>query len=199
MSIRPLHILKDADGTLLDWGGHWDWMRLSERFANYTNIPLTKDQRSFNLKLGLNEEESAAVDEMFDAFKYGKLKPIEGAVEAYRKAEEAGHFVQIATSPWWTNRKCLQGKSNSILKYFGEDARKNMILTGDKTVLRGDYLFDDKPEIRGHYSPMWQQILFDQPYNQEIDLPRITSWDQEEDTLQFLEELNVAVWDAMAL
>lgn len=193
MSLRPLHLLLDADGNMLNWGGRWDEHRTSEKYAKFTNIPLTQDQRSFNLKLNLNEEESAVVDEIFNlpGF-YRDLEPFEGAVEAYHKMVEKGHRVQFATSPWWSNDTCLQDKSESILKHFGEDAQRNMILASDKTSLRGDYLFDDKPEISGHYTkegrqPEWSQILFDQPYNQDVDLPRIYSWYDWEEKLEELE------------
>lgn len=181
MTFKPLHILLDVDGTFLSWGGRWDEIH-SQHFSSYTNIPLSAVQTDFNLKLGLNEEEQGIVDQMFNfpGF-YKDLEPFEGAVEAYRKMIEAGHHVQFVTSPWWSNPTCLQDKSESILKYFGEDAQRTAVYTSDKTSVRGDFLFDDKPKITGHYTergqrPTWQQILFDQPYNQKVDLPRIHSW-----------------------
>lgn len=177
MTLHKLHILLDADGNMMDWGGRWDHIRTSE-YTEWNNLPLTQDQRSFNLKLNLSEEEAAIVDEIFNrpGF-YRDLEPFEGAVEAYHKMVEAGHRVQFATSPWWSNSTCLQDKSESILQHFGEEAQKSLILTSDKTTIMADFLFDDKPEIKGFYTPVWQQILFDQPYNREIDLPRITSWE----------------------
>lgn len=195
MTLPQLHLLLDADGNFMDWGGKWDHIRSTE-YAEYVNLPLTQDQRSFNLKLNLTEDEGAIVDEIFNrpGF-YRDLEPFEGAVEAYHKMVEAGHRVQFATSPWWSNSTCLQDKSESILQHFGEEAQRSLILTGDKTALRGDFLFDDKPEITGHYTkegrtPEWQQILFDQPYNCDIDLPRIHSWvgDEWEEILERLLE-----------
>lgn len=187
MSLRPLHILLDADGTLLDWGAQWDAL-LEELYPNLTNIPRTLNQRSFNLNLNLNEEERAAVAHVFNhpGF-YGSLKPLPGAQEAVAKMIEQGHHVQIATSPWWDNPTCLQDKSDSIARFFGEELRSRSHFGNDKTVLRADYLFDDKPEIKGHYSPMWAQILYDQPYNKEVDLPRIYSWENWEGMLEALE------------
>lgn len=188
MTLRLLHILLDADGNMLNWGGKWDRVRSTD-FSDFTNIPLTPDQRSFNLKLGLTEEEAAVVDTIFNmpGF-YRDLEPFEGAVEAYHKMVEAGHRVQFATSPWWSNATCLQDKSESILEHFGEEAQRTMILTSDKTALRGDYLFDDKPEISGEYTPTWTQILYDQPYNRTVEgKPRITDWSQWEEVLEALE------------
>ena len=187
---RPLHLLVDADGTWMDWGLGFTSLA-DEKFPHFPNIPRHNEQRSFNLKLGLDTEEAAAVDELFNhpGF-YRSLKPFPGAVEAYHKMLEAGHHVQIATSPWWANNTCLQDKADSIAEHFGEDARKKMILTSDKTAIRGDYLFDDKPEITGAYEPAWKQILVDQPYNRDIELPRIFGWEdnQWETILDVLEE-----------
>lgn len=196
-NLRPLHLLIDADGTWMDWGAYFT--ELADRdYPHFPNIPRHNEQRSFDLKLGLNDEEAAAVDEIFlNKDFYKSLKPFPGAVETYHKMLEKGHKVQIATSPWWANSTCLQDKSDSIAKYFGEDARKGMALLSDKTGLRGDYLFDDKPNITGVYmengeKPTWKQILVDQPYNRDIDLPRIYTWEDNswEETLEELEELS---------
>lgn len=181
MTLRPLHLLVDADGTWMDWGtGFTNLANLN--YSHMPNIPRHNEQRSFNLKLGLSVEEAAAVDEMFlHPHFYRDLQPYPGAVETYHKMIEAGHYVQIATSPWWANPTCLQDKSDSIAKHFGEDARRTLILSSDKTAERGDYLFDDKPDITGFYPvPTWQQILVDQPYNQNIELPRIFGWETNE-------------------
>jgi 5'-nucleotidase len=188
MSFRSLHILLDADGTLLDWGAQWDAV-LDELYPHFPNIPRTLNQRSFNLKLNLSEEEAAAVDEIFNhpGF-YGRLKPIPGAQEAVAKMVEKGHHVQVATSPWWDNPTCLQDKSDSLAKFFGEDIRRTAHFGSDKTILRADYLFDDKPEIKGKYRPEWTQILYDQPYNRDIDLHRIFSWDDWEAKIEQIEE-----------
>lgn len=194
MTLKPLHLLVDADGTWMDWGGFFTELA-DLNYSHLPNIPRHNEQRSFNLKLGLNEEEAAAVDAIFlhPGF-YRELKPFPGAVETYHKMIEKGHHVQIATSPWWANPTCLQDKSDSIAEHFGEDARNKMILTSDKTAIRGDYLFDDKPNISGVYTevgqtPTWKQILVDQPYNRDIDLPRIYGWEDDswEDTLEELE------------
>jgi 5'-nucleotidase len=192
-----LHLLLDADGNMLNWGGKWDKVRTTD-FAEFVNLPLSADQKSFNLRAGLTPEEEEVVDKIFNMSGfYRDLEPLEGAVEAYHKMVERGHHVQFATSPWWSNPTCLQDKSESILEHFGEDARRGLILTNDKTTLRADYLFDDKPEIKGRYEPTWQQILYDQPYNQDIALPRITHWDQWEDVLEA--HFESTIMDVMSL
>lgn len=174
-----MHILLDLDGNMVDWGVRWD--EILDTLTGAENLPRAANQRSFNLKLGLTPKEQALVDEIFNHPDfYGKLKPIPGAVEAYHKMVEAGHHVQFATSPWWSNPTCLQGKADTVRNFFGEDALKKTILASDKTSMRGNILFDDKPEITGAYTPEWQQVLYDQPYNQDVQLPRIFSWETDE-------------------
>lgn len=188
MKTRPLHFLVDADGTLLDWGAFFTHVANLE-YAHLPRIPRHSEQRSFNLKLNMNEEESAAIDAImaYPDF-YRHLKPLPGAQEAVAKMKERGHHVQVATSPWWDNPTCLQDKAWNIAEHFGDDMRRTMYLGSDKTALRADYLWDDKPEITGWYEPVWTQILYDQPYNQGIDLPRIYHWDTWEEKIEELEE-----------
>jgi len=172
-----MHIGFDQDGTITHWGGGWDLRRLTD-YPTLTRIPLTQDQRSFNLKLGLNEEECAAVDAIFNypGF-YKDLEPIDGALDAIRLTIERGHSVEIVTSPWWANPTCLQDKSDWVARYLGEEFRAKIVFTSDKTGWRGDYLVDDKPEIKGRHAPEWSQILYDQPYNRDVSgLLRVTDW-----------------------
>lgn len=181
-----MHILIDQDGTLADWGAAWDKV-LDTQYPHQTRIPRTVDQRSFNLKLNLTEEEKEIVDLIFDlpGF-YANLDPIEGAIEAYHEMVAEGHFVQIATSPWWSNPSCLQDKSDWVAKHLGEEARSKIVFTSDKTGLLGDFLIDDKPGISGRYGgfPAWEQIYFDQPYNREEEGLRITHWSKWREVLE---------------
>lgn len=188
-----MHILIDLDGTLLDWGARWD-QALEEHYPHLTNIPRTKDQRSFDLKINLTPEEQNAVDHIFDLEEfYRDLEPLPGAVEAFHAMVDAGHHVQIATSPWWTNPTCLQDKANSVLKYFGDKARKEMSFITNKTLLRGDILFDDKPEIHPLFEePEWVQVLYDQPYNRHVNKPRIFDWSEWEEAIERVREKTYA-------
>lgn len=62
---------------------------------------------------------------------------------------------------------------------MGKEWVKRIILTLDKTMVTGDYLIDDKPHITGcESSPTWTHILYDQPYNKEVNKPRIVNWTQ---------------------
>ena len=44
-----------------------------------------------------------------------------------------------------------------------------MILTKDKTLVRGEVLIEDKPNIIGGVSPVWKHIFYDALYNRNIN------------------------------
>ncbi|MCT7149596.1 hypothetical protein M1196_23400, partial [Salmonella enterica subsp. enterica serovar Oranienburg] len=61
-----------------------------------------------------------------------------------------------------------------------------MIITTDKTLVRGDILIDDKPVISGelpeystgtNHARSWEHVIFDQSYNRHItNRRRILDW-----------------------
>ena len=61
-------------------------------------------------------------------------------------------------------------------EHLGFDWTARVMLTKDKTLVRGDILIDDKPEISGSLSPVWQHWLYDAPYNRHINTPRRIRW-----------------------
>lgn len=180
-----MRLLIDMDGTICDWNTWFDnhvddlFPELAER------LPRAKDARDFDLFKGLGVEEAAALTHVFNhqGF-YADIPPIEGAVEAVTEMYAAGHTVNFVTSPWYTNTTCMQDKADWILNYFGESGLNDLIITKDKTTIRGDFLIDDKPEVSGKQTPEWRHILFDQPYNRHIYKPRIKSWDNWEQVIK---------------
>lgn len=104
-------------------------------------------------------------------------QPREGAIDAFR--ELATQFdVFLVTTPWMGNRSCAEEKQRWVQYYLGVEHNRKLVITHDKTIVRGDVLIDDKPEITGCTVPEWKQILFHQGYNANINKPRIRHWDQ---------------------
>ena len=73
------------------------------------------------------------------------LPPMHGAIQAMTEMEENGFKVVICTAPIMTSPFCAQEKINWVRKWLGERWLDKMILTQDKTTVRGDLLIDDKP------------------------------------------------------
>lgn len=160
-----MRILVDLDGVLTDWGKKYDELLDSSRRST-DNIPRTKDLQQYNLMRGMDYEQQITIHEVMDTpgF-YLDLEPTNGAVDAISELVEEGHEVFFVTRPWAGNPDCASEKTAWVDRYFGQWGVEQLIITYDKTLIHGDILIDDKPNIKGAHEPSWIQILFDQPYN----------------------------------
>ena len=70
------------------------------------------------------------------------LEPIEGAINAIKTLEK-NYDVWILTRPSFLNIHCYTEKAVWIKKYLGYEMQKKLILCGDKSLVKGDYLIDD--------------------------------------------------------
>lgn len=125
--------------------------------------------------------------------------PFPGAIEGMNllrdMAEEVNADVRICTAPHLSNIPCYSQKAAWVSKYLDRDWLDRLIITRDKTLVRGHVLLDDKPEPLGTGVPMWDHILFTRSYNANIpNRLRINSW--EPDQLQLL--INHAFAKSMA-
>jgi len=67
---------------------------------------------------------------------YRDLKPLPGAIDAYKKLCQ--HYdVYIASTPSWSNPSCWIDKRLWVQEYLGSDAYKKLILTSNKGLLKG--------------------------------------------------------------
>lgn len=169
-------ILFDLDGTLLDWGLNYD--KHLDKNPALSHIPRTALQQSFGIMDNLPPEDYQGIlDIMNKESFYAELEPIPGAVQVVQETIDLGYTVFFVTSPWVGNRTCLQDKQDSVEKHFGKGSADRLILTRDKTMVHGDILFDDKPDISGALTPTWEHVYFTQPYNaNRIDHRRVNSW-----------------------
>ncbi|XP_066496743.1 5'(3')-deoxyribonucleotidase, mitochondrial isoform X2 [Tiliqua scincoides] len=89
--------------------------------------------------------------------------------------------VFICTSPIKKYRYCPYEKYAWVEKHLGQEFLEQIVLTRDKTVVSGDLLIDDRPDIIGaEQSPSWEHILFTACHNKHLELPtplrRLHSW-----------------------
>jgi 5'-nucleotidase len=177
-------ILVDQDGVIADWGTTGWNVGLDAYGEAAANIPRHADQRTFDLGHERTPDELQIIAEVMNNIDYFALRPIRGARTALRNMLRAGHDVRIVSSPWPSNPKCASAKIDWMVHYFGRDWARRTILTMDKTLVRGDYLIDDKPEVTGAMVPTWKHVHFTQPYNQDIKNPlRINQWNEWESVL----------------
>jgi 5'-nucleotidase len=70
------------------------------------------------------------------------LEPIEGGIDAVKKLSEK-YDVYILSRPSPLNLNCYTEKAAWVRKYLGYDMQEKLILSCDKSLIKGDYLIDD--------------------------------------------------------
>lgn len=175
-----MRLLVDQDAVISSWGDGFD-RRLDAYGEAAANIPRTAHQQQWDLNAGRTPAEVKIIREVMEApgF-YRDLEPIPGAKRALKDALRAGHDVRIVSSPFISNPTCASDKLDWIVRHYGSHWGSRLVLTNDKTIVRGDILVDDKPEISGSMDPSWMHVVFgDYAYNRHVEGPRVTHWSSE--------------------
>ncbi len=102
---------------------------------------------------------------------FGKMKPLPGAIDAYRELAELFDTYILSTAPW-ENPSAWSDKLNWVKQYLGDVAWKRLILSHHKNLNTGDYLVDDRTKNgasnfsgkhlhfgKGKKYPDWQSVL----------------------------------------
>ena len=170
-------ILVDMDGTICKFTKKLLFLaheRLGAPLLDERVLTHFHTENEFDLSL--RDQIAKLSDE--DGF-FEDLEPVEGAIEALKEMDAAGYKVFICTSPkkFYHNPHCAGNKHRWVMNHLGKEWTERVILTRDKTLVHGDVLIDDKPEIEGVAVPSWRHVYFDQPYNRSnANRVRLTSW-----------------------
>ena len=101
---------------------------------------------------------------------FGKMKPMEGAIEAVHELQKHYDLFILSTAPW-KNPSAWSDKVEWVTKYLDDVFHKKMIITHRKDLCQGDYLIDDRgkngtSEFSGewiHFGsekfPNWESVL----------------------------------------
>jgi len=162
-------VLIDLDNTIIDWN-----QGLKDKLSNDLDIYNRKYwciYKSFDQKYH-PEIKKVLKQEKF----YFELRPNPDAIQTVKKLNTNYDVFFLTSPPKISIDNAILCKIKWINKYFGEDYLDKLIITYDKTLVMGDILIDDKPEISGCVKPRWKHILFTQSYNKNVDLKRINNW-----------------------
>jgi 5'-nucleotidase len=101
---------------------------------------------------------------------FSRMKPIDGALEAFEKLNKHFDVYILSTAPW-ENPTALNDKLSWIKQNIGGLAKKRVIFSHNKHLNMGDYLIDDRiangaGDFKGahiHFGtdqfPNWESVL----------------------------------------
>ena len=169
-------ILVDMDNTLVDFDvGLLDrWQKL---YPGEFFVPLEK-RTTFHPHKDYPEHLQDKVQAICHSEGFIRnLPPTPGGIEAVNAMIDEGHDVRFCTSHLFEYDHCVLEKYQWIEAHFGAPFVDRIILTRDKTLVRGDMLIDDKPAIIGAVTPTWEHIFYDRPFNSQVIGKRRLTWE----------------------
>jgi 5'-nucleotidase len=185
-------VLIDMDNTLaqfdLEFGKRW-------AAAYPLGSPETiANRKHFELEKNFPDDPAgreAAVAIMSAPGLFIMFEPAVGCVEAVKEMTAAGLSVFFCTAPLpMQYESCVAEKYSWVRKHFGDEYLPKIIITRDKTLIKGDVLIDDKPKITGVVAdPEWTHLVYPQSYNKGVvdadgkPMPRFSEWSEWRTTL----------------
>ena len=175
-------ILLDQDNVLADFEQGF----LEAWQAAHPDKPsiACEDRKCFHVKGDYPVEYVNHVEDTYSGPGFFRhLKPVPGALKAVQELTAMGHEIYICTSPINRYHHCVREKYEWVEAHLGYEFTKRIIMTKDKTFVRGDILIDDKPEITGLQAPVWHHYIYDRPYNRSVTTPLRLDWQNWKDVL----------------
>ncbi len=168
-------VLADFDREFLN--------RWKKKYPDKFYIPLEK-RNLFYMKDQYPPDVWELVREVYTSPGFIRSLPaVPGSANAINELSERGFDVFICTSPLSHYENCVLEKYEWVDEHLGRDWIKKLILTKDKTLIKGEILIDDRPEVEGAATPEWEHVLFDRPYNKNIESKRRLTWENWKEVL----------------
>lgn len=164
-------VLVDMDSTVVDFDGAFldRWVAARPASAQ-ADVQRVRARQHYELERNFDEaDRGAVISAIATPGLYAAMKPYPGALAGLRALVAAGYDVRLVTAPHPTcAATCAAEKFGWVQQYLGPDWVSRLILARDKTHIRGDILIDDKPAVVGSARPVWQHVLFSQPWNARV-------------------------------
>ena len=171
-----MRVLVDMDGVLADFEREF-LSRWRARHPDKPYVPVDARTSFYIL-----DQYPRALEPLIKEIQYEPgfirgLPPIPRAIEALEAMGKAGLEVFICSSPFTRYENCVREKYAWVDAHLDREWIPRVILSKDKTLIKGDVLIDDRPTIHGVAEPSWEHVVFDQPYNRDQrDKRRLTDW-----------------------
>jgi len=157
-------ILVDMDGVVADFEeGH----RRMCRNLGFGAILEGAERTTWDILDTVDPAHKAAILDIWHSPGFFRgLKPIAGANEVMHSWLRGGHEVFLCTAPMLNHATCAQEKIAWVADHLGPEFAGRVIITRDKTLVHGDVLIDDRPDIVGvNKKPSWKHWLYATSYN----------------------------------
>lgn len=174
--MRKFTILVDMDETLTELVGTWVEALNEACGTNVKREEITDwEMTEFFPELTKKELYSPLEKPLF----WDKIKPLPGAVKNLKKLKSDGHRIVVVTA---SHYKTLANKLPAALfRYFDFLDFKDVVVTSQKQLIKGDYLVDDA--IHNLIGGEYKGILMDATHNRDFDnkkynIYRVKGWDE---------------------
>lgn len=181
----------DVDDTLIDLRGY-AFQLYNKKLNQNVGIDVFHTIKTLQIHevFGLDAKAGGELwNSLADEIYYSECSVFEGALDMLQELESAGHeiFYITARKPGHCER------TKNWLKDHGFPVRDEHFYCGMKdeekieTILKLnlDYYFDDKPAVLETLLDIPTKVYaFDNPYNQEVKVPRLKSWSELKEILR---------------
>lgn len=194
MAPKPKVVLVDMDNTIADFDGR----ALEVLKERHPEITVSRsDLTKFPFAANFPAELKPAINAMFlEQGFFRSFAPISGAIDALKAMQaEEGIELFLCTAPIARSCYCQQEKVEWVREHLdgsddGAGAKRQrttdqtrtwvqrMVVTSDKSLVRGDLLIDDAPAAKvENFEPSWEHVWLTQPFNASLSgKRRIDGW-----------------------
>lgn len=173
---KALTVLVDMDEVL----ALYDSEVIKRLKKLHSHIPIIGERTNFYIAEDYGEHAQLLRDIADEAGFFESLPVGIDALAGWQRLIDYGYHPRICSSPKLTNpyskEEKLRWLRRHFVPHFGEWVADEAIITRDKHLYDGIALIDDRPEVKSADEAPWQHIIFDQPYNQHVDTPRLRGW-----------------------
>ena len=171
-------ILMDMDGPLADFDRKF--FEACELNGWHIDCTLEEQRHRFATDHIPDEEHRRLARNHVDTTRWFlDLPVVPGAIEGMAYLEEHAD-VWIVTKPLEVNATCRDDKATWLAGNFGEQWVRKLIITPDKSMVRGHILVDDAPNPDWYPRAEWEPVIYSTSWNGDG-----SKWANTEDYLYF--------------
>lgn len=166
-----LTILVDQDGPLADFDAHFHRLCADRRYPMHggdVHAGARCTEHRFATDCLTSDHGELARQYVNGSRWFSELPVVDGAEEGLNALADHPDVAEVwvCTKPLEANSNCQSDKANWIRKHFGEEWLRRLIITPDKSMVRGDILLDDAPKPAWFERASWTPVLYPMPWNQ---------------------------------